>query len=542
MGSDQVKGKLQRWLHARAHQNFESAEWVQSARAWLEKSLKSSAAPSSGFVPTRLLDLNTGGLRSDLKLIHPKGVGSADQAILSRGYATLSHHWGRSQTFVLTKEKEKEFTHVIRFAALPKLFQDVIILTRLVKVKYLWIDALCIAQNDLDDWAEEAGQMSRIYGNGLVNIAVHQAENDQVGFLPYWKAGLFGRDVMVARSRERSGRRDIHQFQSLVDESLLSSRGWVFQERLLSPRLLHWTQGSMFWEDDSGCFAEDGSFTDSAGVISNWKKMKIAHDWYSMMELYLRCGLTFEKDRLPAIAGLAASFQHVSQSAYCAGVWANSVHQGLIWTHKTRVSEPAPQNENGPSPPSWSWACAVRGVEFFETAGITLLAQFLEFVPRQIKSESATYDDLSGRACLSLRTGVLHMDGMEVRGLLGSAFKGKQSLKIYPPQNTNLSQRPAYLGSVIFDVVDYVQNTTGLRLMQIACTNPKYDLLDGCRECAMDSEHADYHTEPPAFREIYVLILKEGSVAGCYQRLGIGKVFAHHWPEENTETVDILLE
>lgn len=43
-----------------------------------------------------------------------------------------------------------------------------------------------------------------------------------------------------------------------VDESDLSNRGWVLQERLLSRRILHFTQNPIFREDGEEIIIGDG--------------------------------------------------------------------------------------------------------------------------------------------------------------------------------------------------------------------------------------------------------------------------------------------
>ncbi len=63
------------------------------------------------------------------------------------------------------------------------------ILTRILEIRYLWIDALCIVQDDEDDWVREAALMANVYGSAVLNIAAHTACDAQHGFLP--SKGLF---------------------------------------------------------------------------------------------------------------------------------------------------------------------------------------------------------------------------------------------------------------------------------------------------------------------------------------------------------------
>ncbi|PMD19341.1 heterokaryon incompatibility, partial [Hyaloscypha hepaticicola] len=62
-------------------------------------------------------------------------------------------------------------------ATLPKTFQDAVLITRDLGVRYLWIDSLCIIQDSDEDWEQEAARMSEVYANGYVMLAAHGSEN-----------------------------------------------------------------------------------------------------------------------------------------------------------------------------------------------------------------------------------------------------------------------------------------------------------------------------------------------------------------------------
>jgi hypothetical protein len=65
----------------------------------------------------------------------------------------------------------------------PKTFQDAIIVTHELGVPYLWIDSLCIIQDDISDWDREASQTARVYTNAYINIAALNSDDDAKGFL-----------------------------------------------------------------------------------------------------------------------------------------------------------------------------------------------------------------------------------------------------------------------------------------------------------------------------------------------------------------------
>lgn len=142
-------------------------------------------------------------------------------------------------------------TKRIRLGELPKTFHDAVIITRELGVRYLWIDSLCIVQDDEDDWAREALQMSTIYANCQVMIAAIGAANCHGGCFP----------VVVDRPEQKTfsieaegpaGRKSrvffrlsnflnddlgevchsIYDAKSQFKPKPLDTRGWTLQERL----------------------------------------------------------------------------------------------------------------------------------------------------------------------------------------------------------------------------------------------------------------------------------------------------------------------
>jgi len=84
---------------------------------------------------------------------------------------TLSHCWGRTQFITTTRDTLRKRRAGIALSDLSETFKDAVSLTRKLKIRYLWIDSLCIIQGDNDDWEREAGKMGSVYSQSFLNIA-----------------------------------------------------------------------------------------------------------------------------------------------------------------------------------------------------------------------------------------------------------------------------------------------------------------------------------------------------------------------------------
>ena len=80
-------------------------------------------------------------------------------------YAALSHCWGVSRRFLAAKATLGRFQKGFSIFArgFPKTFADAVLVARALRIPYLWVDSLCITQDDKAEWDTEASQMTDIY-------------------------------------------------------------------------------------------------------------------------------------------------------------------------------------------------------------------------------------------------------------------------------------------------------------------------------------------------------------------------------------------
>jgi hypothetical protein len=347
---------------------------------WMDQCTKHSdcSPPVPVELPKRVIEIPVDPLASP-KLRMTNGA-------LGR-YVILSHCWGTRGLTTLTNSLLPHYQEGIRPELLPNSFRDAIEITRRLGFQYLWIDALCIIQNDAEDWAEEAAKMASYYGLSTLMISATAAEDSSRGILK-------PRDAL--RSPILGIRKRFFLCQDLlrsgieIDRSVLATRGWAAQERMLAPRVLHYTKQQMIWECAEGLFCE--AFSDTrvrsaarAGYCKakcqqfvtealsqentvpryqdhNAKMQKRSFEsisldrietWHQCVGMYSSRSLTVPTDKLHAIAGVARMLNHSGQlGGYLAGIWSMRLAVSLAWKKESEMLSSPPSY----TAPSWSWA------------------------------------------------------------------------------------------------------------------------------------------------------------------------------------------
>lgn len=223
-----------------------SAKTFQLARGWLQKCTHEHAGcpkPTSDFMPTRLLLISEHSGQFRVRL-----VTSTDSEIQNRPYVTLSYCWGGAQSFTACKDNLDALTQGLSAGVLPQTLQDAIKTTHMLHFEYIWIDSLCIVQDDAQNMAREIAQMPMIYSQATVTIAATRAQSSIKGFL---QDRITPKDI---RANCRLPFRDIEgRLGSVVALTLhpkidyLDTRAWTLQEMFLSPRILAFGHHQVSW-------------------------------------------------------------------------------------------------------------------------------------------------------------------------------------------------------------------------------------------------------------------------------------------------------
>ncbi|KAK0651145.1 hypothetical protein B0T16DRAFT_386632 [Cercophora newfieldiana] len=313
-----------------------------------------------GFLPTRLIDVGT-ERSAAVRLVCDTASLEGDTQ-----YIALSHRWGREKT-LKTRRKNVEGLKewIINLELLPRTFRHAVQVTRSLGMSYLWIDSLCIIQDDAEDWDQESQRMEEVFSSAYCTIAATCASGTNDGFLKERS-----QRQVVAMKDARSGVpfyvcEAINDFGGDVDESELNSRGWVLQERALARRTVHFTKNQTYWECGKGVRCETltkmtNNFPEYAVLQSKGKKIKLLQSLY---EKYSKMNLSFAKDRPIAIKGLETRLIQTvgGQGGY--GVFQGSLHRYLLWQRGKQPLERIQEFSGGPVP-SWSWMAWKGGIEY----------------------------------------------------------------------------------------------------------------------------------------------------------------------------------
>jgi hypothetical protein len=317
-------------------------------------------------LPTRILEIGGEGSQ-EVVLREP---------VNQRGrYICLSYCWGKDTFISTTRENIEDHKKEIPFAMLPPTFQDAIEVTRRLGVRYLWIDALCIVQDDRQDWEGESGKMADVYHNSFITIAATSADSPKTGCFSASPTSRLELGSVYAQL--------IHHFpNSPIDDGSsrfpLLTRAWAYQERMLAPRVIHLGREELVWECFSIHHCECGAgqrhlkgevsksrFFDAVIQPGLDSHRSPEETWRRTVIQYSPLALSVPSDKLPALSGLAQKMRSATNQTYIAGLWERTLPLDLLWYREEDGTLLQPNLELAELPwraPSWSWASVDVGV------------------------------------------------------------------------------------------------------------------------------------------------------------------------------------
>ena len=356
-----------------------SPSFGQSGRTMLQTCISSHTncpKPSGTFIPTRLVEIRaTKDQRMKARLIKT-------EAGRCYNYAALSYCWGGDQSYKTCAGNLTTYEDEIPFESLALTIQHAIKEVSDLGIDYLWVDSLCIQQDNQTEKAVEISRMADVYSEAAVTLLVQRAAHAADGFM-HGRNGCEGAVSLPLRVEDGiTIRVGLLRGDSFSVKDYLRSRGWTLQERLMSVRVIEYGDLQTKWtcmetqradgfgmnNDNSGSDIQRYiNYRGHAPKFGNCPSLvdheKFSRNWRQVVEDYSCRKLTDQADRLPAIAAIACGFASLlpENSRYVAGHWLDFLSSSLCWKvreitifESTGLGlEPRPEPATAPT---WSWA------------------------------------------------------------------------------------------------------------------------------------------------------------------------------------------
>ncbi|KAH8884110.1 HET-domain-containing protein, partial [Thozetella sp. PMI_491] len=453
-------------------------------------------------------------------------------------WITLSHTWGGDDSCRLLKANLQARMAKIPLSELPQTFYDAVIITRKLNISYLWIDSLCIIQDDLQDWNIESAVMAKVYNYSVLTIAATSSSGP--------KHGILKSTAVVTGKPVKAITKDLNQATVFIEACLmdwytavesynhspLASRAWVLQEQVLSPRTIHFAEDQVYWEcRESRLGQATGpvpplqahTSNNQSALESNLTRRGSQYTyhmfWEALVEKYTTRKLTKGRDILPAISALASVFQiRLNGSRYLAGLWEQFLPEGLSWRLLTPDSETNYEQTTGHETcrPSWSWTSVPHQVRFYrpyedEDPEDHYRAQIV-YARTVCQERTSPFGQIRG-SCLRIRglsTFVRIKGDPEYQG------SGKHSVLILPvPTDFSDDENGAFLvsysptGSGMYkehrESIFPVQNDGSLLYEKIQYEEEDDEIAPVCFTCVLDQPYEKARSAPGTWLSFHLL-------------------------------------
>lgn len=358
----------------------------------------------------QLCDFAPGSAESLVKVVN--NVGYCQQ------YAALTYTWqsqdGTKPPITLSGKSQSLLYAGFHPKCLSLNIQNACRLAKGMGLRYIWIDALvsklssaasrsvkgvlyfqadseqCIMQDSDEDWCIEAAKMASIYMNAVFTIAALDAVDIETD-ITCFRTSIQDEDELQGRMY-KPGRKalpeKIHSVLELSGNFISrpnrpwDTRGWTFQENLLSRRIISITTEGIFWNcshhsasdqrptgipgDFSPHFrdTDDRAFrqlalSNNTLVTSKESRAATYWQWRRAVQDYTRRELTVRTDRPIAMGGITSRFSIILGDVSSYGIWQRDAVRSLLWFRDVQSARGLDasflQWERLPGQPTWSW-------------------------------------------------------------------------------------------------------------------------------------------------------------------------------------------
>jgi hypothetical protein len=325
------------------------------------------------------------------------------RANTSHKYLALSYVWGGVKQVRTTKSTVDELQNPYSlekiWEKLPQVIRHAIDFTASMRHQYLWIDSLCIVQDNEQTKHIQLERMAHIYENAIITLVACSGQNSNS---PLLESPSEGQSAMPTLPDTFQRTSDAQQIFRDLDNAPWSHRGWTYEEHRLSRRRVYFFRNGIYFhcrrelfeptsgrtirgipprthDSRRGWAGISSGYRDQLGITNftpaiphgymEWPKMK-EDDWGTgfkvwarMVREYSHRSLTVEDDVLRAFIGILSAFQAHSSWPMIHGIPQPLLDFALCWTPTTFVTRRRSIGFTSPFP-SWSWLAWSGGITF----------------------------------------------------------------------------------------------------------------------------------------------------------------------------------
>lgn len=279
-------------------------------------------------------------------------------------YIALSYVWGGPQPFqnVMSRKKSLYSPHSITVdnETIPRTIRDAIWLVANLGERYLWVDSLCICQDETENKMNQIMDMGNIYGQALFTIVAASGTTAN--------AALPGVRESSRKSTQRTEcvqdmilANELPQLHDIIDQSYWNTRGWTYQEKKLSKRCLIFCKAHVFFQCNRTVFNEDSGLRDHA--VGGERARKIRREGQPVWRMYRKAvadytkrTISYESDAVNAFQGIATLLQPAFKGDFLFGLPETELDVALLWQPASHIRRRIDPETKAPLFPSWSWA------------------------------------------------------------------------------------------------------------------------------------------------------------------------------------------
>ena len=357
-------------------------------------------------------------------------------ATTAEKYVILSYVWGKDVRPVLVQDSVLQCSSLggLRDLVIPRTISDAIQLVKDIGYRYLWVDSLCIVQDDNRDKQRQIPIMDSIYSNAGLVIIVAANSHASAGIpgIHHTQRRISQRQETIKSTQSITAQPSVQQ---VLEQSVWNTRGWTFQEAILSRRALVFTESLVYWNCQYDTWREDiSSESPVYGLLltqdnSIWELPQEIHtcrtrSYCELAERFSQRTFKDQGDVLWAFIGILRLNAYLFRDGFIWGHPHEILDSTLLWSEVSQCvgihSRPACHADltdgsiNILPYPSWSWLSTNVQVSFKDPCGDSIISEVTWHGPFEFKNKTSivhskpvSSDEFSNRSKAQLGASIL---------------------------------------------------------------------------------------------------------------------------------------